>query len=153
MPQAPPPWPTAQAANIAFDNVLAAEINALSAFGKAYEVTVLSTFLINGQLRTLAVLDGLPAGRYLVIAKAIVQNAIHDTGWHCRLLRNNDQFPNILDRTEATTESGIIDNSSNVTLTGIATLPAPGSFRVDCFTQENGSDLFAVKIVAVSVQP
>jgi hypothetical protein len=135
------------------DRDLRAAIEAIrGTIGNAFEVTVPSTFLVNGQLGTVAMLENVPAGRYLVIAKAIVLNVDNDAEWHCRLLRNNDQFPNVLDRSAATTESGFIENTSNMTMVGIATLPAPGSFRVDCFTLKADSDLHQVKIVAVSVQ-
>ena len=36
-------------------------------------------------------------------------------------------------------------------MVAVATVSEPGPFRMDCVTDENGSDLFDVEIVAVSV--
>lgn len=144
-----------RAADIVSSNAVAtlsSRLDTVTQTGKAYETEVRSTFLVNGALGTLAVLDDLPAGRYFVIAKALVENVDHDAGWTCYLLRGNEAFPNTLDITAATTDSGFIENSSNVTLTAVATLAAPGSFKIQCFTLVASSTLRWVKIVAISAQ-
>lgn len=131
---------------------LSSRIDGLASVGKAYEKEVRSTFLVNGALGTLAVLDGLPAGRYVVIAKALVENVDHDADWTCYLLRGDLSFPDTLDISAATTASGFIENHSNVALAAVATLPAPGSFKIQCFTLVASSTLRWVKIVAISAQ-
>jgi Skp family chaperone for outer membrane proteins len=126
----------------------------LNVFGKVFAVSVPSTFLVNGQLGTVATLAPMPAGRYLVIAKAVVENDIHDSGWACLLFRNAEHLTSdVLDHSSARTESGPFRLArGTVSMVAVATLSEPGSFRMDCSTDENGSDLFGVKIVAVSVQ-
>jgi hypothetical protein len=125
----------------------------LNLFGSVFTVSVPSTFLVHGEYATVATLAAVPAGRYLVIAKAVVENDIHDAGWACLLFRNAEQLADVLDHSSARTESGSFRTArSNVNMVAVATLSEPGSFRVDCQTNENGSDLFGVKIVAVSVQ-
>lgn len=134
---------------------LEAQINEqLNAAGKVFSVSVPQTFLINGHLGTVATLANVPAGRYVVIAKAVVENDIHDSGWACLLFRNAENLSSdVLDHSSATTESGSFRlTRSTVSMVAVVTLFAPGSFRMDCQTEENGSDLFGVKIVAVSVQ-
>jgi Skp family chaperone for outer membrane proteins len=126
----------------------------LNVFGKVFAVSVPSTFLVDGQLGTVATLAPVPAGRYLVIAKAVVENDIHDSGWACLLFRNAEHLTSdVLDHSSARTESGSFRLArGTVSMVAVATLSEPGSFRMDCSTDEKGSDLFGVKIVAVSVQ-
>jgi hypothetical protein len=133
-------------------NELSGRLDTIAQVGKAFDVSVPEALLVNGADATVARLDGLPAGRYFVIGKALVQNFEHDAGWICHLFRNDEHGAvDALDVTATITEDSFPLTDSHVVMTAVATLPAPGSFRFDCFTLRAGSRLLDLKIVAITV--
>ena len=131
--------------------VLNSRLDSFGNLGKAYETFVPDTFLPNGNRTTVAEL-ALPAGKYFVMAKTVVSNVEHDTPWDCQLFRNGESFPFFLDASSTYTEDVSFNSSDNITLATIATLSAPGSVRMECFSLEPASRILDVKIVAVVVQ-
>jgi hypothetical protein len=120
------------------------------ATGKFFDVHISDAFLVNGARATVATVGPLPPGNYLVVGRVEVENFIHDTLWFCNLL--NPAGFNI-DGTATSTQSvGFTGNAlSSLTMAGIARLTAAGPVTLECESNESGSDLPNVHLLAVQI--
>jgi hypothetical protein len=136
-------------AGINLSNRIQAVEALIGATGKFFDVKT-SGGLVNGANATVATLGPLPPGNYLVIGRAFVENFIHDTLWFCNLL--NPAGFNI-DGTATSTQSvGFTGNAlSSMTMAGFARLTTSGPVTMECASDESGSDLPDIHLLAVQV--
>jgi len=136
------------AARVAADQQLQAAIGP-----KVFYSFKQDTFLVNGETGAVGRVGPLPAGRYVVIAKANVQNQDHTVQWLCGLHLDNGQA---IDSTDTHTFShGALDSraislghDTNVTA---LVLSSPSSVTLLCRTGEPSSLLSWVQMVAIQV--
>jgi hypothetical protein len=139
------------AARTAADQQLQASIS--SSGPRVFATFKANTFLVNGAEGTVGQLGPLPAGNYVVIAKANVNNPDHSVQWLCDLRLDNDT---ILDSTDTHTHNHGALDSRSVSLghdvnVAAFTLASPSSVRMTCSTGEPDSFLSNVQIVAIKV--
>ena len=87
----------------------------------------------------------LPAGSYVVTASGEVRANTQDSVESCLLFAANT----VLDQVNIYTQAGTLGGEA-LALTGAKTLDSPGSFEVDCDTEESGT-YFALSMTAVKV--
>jgi len=121
----------------------------IGATGKFFDVKT-SGGLVNGANATVATLGPLPPGNYLVIGRAEVENFIHDTLWFCNLI---DPAGLNIDGTASSTQSVEFSGVplSSLTMAGIARLTTAGKVTMECGSNESGSDLPNIHLLAVQV--
>jgi hypothetical protein len=135
----------------AADQQLQALIGASGA--KVFSSFKLDTFLVNGD-GTVGQVGPLPAGHYVLIAKANVQNEDHTVQWLCSL--HIDNIAGAFDSTDTHTFShGALDSRAislghNMNVTAF-TLASSGSVSMLCHTGEANSRLSWVQMVAIQV--
>jgi hypothetical protein len=136
------------------DSVLSGAIESLKTAGigaKVYSTFVLHGDVPNGNLTTVATLSGLPAGKYLVLAKGNVSGE-HDQVWGCFL-----NFRSQLDWEDqiivATEGVGVesFNSVAAVALSGIVTLGAPGQVTMSCESGHPGSEVDNIRLTALQV--
>jgi hypothetical protein len=139
------------AARAAADQQLQASIS--SSGPRVFATFNANTFLVNGVEGTVGQLGPLPAGNYVVIAKANVNNPDHTVQWQCNLRLDSDA---VIDSTDTHTHNhGALDSRAvslghDVNVTAF-TLASPSSVRMTCATGEPDSFLSAVQVVAIKV--
>lgn len=142
---------TEKAARQAADQQLQSAIGASAP--KVFYSFKQDTFLVNGETGAVGRVGPLPAGHYVVIAKANVQNQDHTVQWLCGLHLDNGQA---VDSTDTHTLShGALDSraislghDTNVTA---LVLSSPSSVTLLCRTGEPSSLLSWVQMVAIEV--
>jgi len=138
------------AARAAADQQLQASIS--SSGPRVFATLTVNTNLVNG-VGTVGQLGPLPAGNYVVVAKANVNNPDHTVQWLCELLLDNNT---ILDSTDTHTHNhGALDSRAislghDVNVAAF-TLASSSSVRMTCSTGEANSFLSNIQIVAIKV--
>jgi hypothetical protein len=136
------------------DSVLSGAIENLKTAGigaKAYSTFVLHGDVPNGNRTTVATLGGLPAGKYLVLAKGNVSGE-HDVVWGCFL--NYRSQLDWDDQIIVATEGVGVESWNSLTavaLSAIVTLGSPGQVALSCESGEPGSEVDNIRIVALQV--
>ena len=128
----------------------------------AFQVTKAFAAVPNGNESTIADLNALPAGSYLVSAKAdIDSNGSNDANYDCEL-RNGDANGSVFDVTTGFTESalgsfgGITHKPGEATLEGLTQVSAGGTITMTCDARTvNGPTTIGgvtdIKIIAIQV--
>jgi hypothetical protein len=136
------------------DSVLSGAIENLKTAGigaKVYSTFVIHGDVPNGNLTTVATLGGLPAGKYLILAKGNVSGE-HDVVWGCFL-----NFRSQLDWDDqiiVATEGVGVESWNSLTavaLSGIVTLSSPGQVTMSCESGEPGSEVDNIRLIALQV--
>ena len=129
------------------DDSLRAEI--LASGGKAFSTFQRNAGLVQGARAVVGTVGPLPAGNYLLTAKATVENFIHDVDlWECDLQRDDGIF---IDNSASSTTTG--SPFTAIVNVGLTTLPTAQSVKMSCAAIGNisGSDVSDIAITAVPV--
>ncbi len=122
--------------------------------GRHYSVRVITADVPNGGNTSVAVLDGLPSGHFVVFAKGLVRNFDHNAVWACSLIQN-DNTPGPLDQIALETESSGLNatnSSSTFALMSEVEMVNPGKVQVFCNNDgQPGSAADYISIIALEV--
>src|SRR5262249_13640914 len=130
------------------------QFNQIAGRGKAFFSVVNDTFLVNGEGRVGQI--QLPAGSYFVMAKANLENSVHDSFWTCVLKTDDLNKGFFFDSAQVDTESvGLSPNVNHqqAVMSGVVSLNQAATLILDCHTGESASNVTSVKISAISVDP
>jgi hypothetical protein len=120
----------------------------------AFQVSKDNAAVPNGSESTIADLKLLPAGSYLITARAMVTNSTHDTYRQCAL-RNGDASGAVIDHTGGNTEDlSFGDNitHSAVFLEALTQVGAGGTITMTCSdSADEGTNAGDIKIIATQV--
>ena len=118
---------------------------------RTFSAPALATFLPNGDETVLAELD-LPAGNYFVTGKTNVHNGDHSAGWICALYLNGPtELDGVLYYTVPPSGLGINTPAGELVMHQVVTLSAPGHVTLQCNSGEPGSDVSAIRLIAIRV--
>jgi regulator of replication initiation timing len=119
-----------------------------NARGQAFSTFRRNAQLVNGATALVGAVGPLPAGNYLVTAKATVSNSDDDASWDCFLQRDDKVA---IDSTGAGTSSD--SHFATIVNVGLTSLPSAQSIKMFCGTFGGiaGSQLFDIAMTAVQV--
>lgn len=124
-----------------------------NARGQAFSTFRNHASLINGATALVGKVGPLPAGNYLIIAKATVLNFDNNAVWDCFLRR--DDGVSVDSTSTGTAAHEFLDDlgpdHSNIVNVGLTSMPAPGSVNMFCGSREAGSEIFNIAMTAVQV--
>lgn len=129
----------------------------ITAGDKTFEVSVPFADVPNGDTTTIATLGGLPAARYLAIAKGSVANSIHGARWQCDLYADDAttgtsaRIDTVFADTTGGNLPGLNVSGTVAALAGVFTLDSPGSMHMDCSSGESGSAVDEIRLIALQL--
>src|SRR5262249_40320952 len=129
------------------DDSLHAQI--LASGGKAFSTFQRNAGFVQAANELVGTVGPLPAGNYLVTAKATLNNFIHDVDlWECELLRDDGI---VIDNSASSTTTG--SHWTAIVNVGLTSLPTAQSVKMFCAAIGNisGSDVADISITALQV--